>query len=156
MTDDPKGPESVKLTPQAVLFVLAFGVAVFVLALVLTQATDTKPAARPAPATPAPASKPLPEPETVLVVEVDGCGSGEDYTRTEGLVRNDGETVVHFVQVELRYEDAAGRVIDTGTTYAVGSERLAPGESSRFEGFSRASGVHRCSARLETWRLVTD
>lgn len=58
--------------------------------------------------------------------------SNSSYTILEGSVKNIGSKTVKFVEVKVSFKDASGNVIDTDWTYAVGSEGLAPGESSKW------------------------
>ena len=55
------------------------------------------------------------------------------YTCCSGTLTNNGSKTYYFVQVKGAFKDVYGNVIDTDWTYAVGSEGLAPGESTKFE-----------------------
>ena len=54
------------------------------------------------------------------------------YTVVTGTVTNNGTHTYKFVEIKGSFESSAGTVIDTDWTYAVGSEGLAPGESTTF------------------------
>ncbi len=54
------------------------------------------------------------------------------YTICTGTVTNNGNSTYKFVQIKGSFKDSSGTVIDTDSTYAVGSEGLAPGESKTF------------------------
>ena len=54
-------------------------------------------------------------------------------TYCKGLITNDGDDTFEFVQVKASFKDSSGSVIETGDSYAVGSEGLAPGESTSFK-----------------------
>ncbi len=56
-----------------------------------------------------------------------------DNYHITGTVTNTTIYTVTFVKVKVSLTDSNGNVIDTCSTYAVGSEGLAPGESSQFE-----------------------
>jgi hypothetical protein len=58
--------------------------------------------------------------------------SKSSYTRANGTAYNAGSSKASFVKVKILFKDAAGKVIDTDWTYAVGSEGLNPGESKKF------------------------
>lgn len=58
--------------------------------------------------------------------------SNSSYTVCTGTLKNTGKKTYDFVEVKGAFEDAAGNVVDTDWTYAVGSEGLAPGESTTF------------------------
>lgn len=99
------------------------------------------------------APEPAPAPDPVsLDAKVDRCSRDGEYTLVGGSVLNNGERAARFVTVEVKVRDSAGQVVDTGTTYAVGSEYLRPGESSRWRWMSRAPGVARCEARVQDYR----
>lgn len=54
------------------------------------------------------------------------------YTICTGTVTNNGSKTYRFVQIKGSFKDSSGTVLDTDSTYAVGSEGLAPGESKTF------------------------
>lgn len=54
------------------------------------------------------------------------------YNIATGTVYNRSSKTIKFVEVKASFKDRSGKVIDTDWTYAVGSEGLAPGESSTF------------------------
>ena len=58
--------------------------------------------------------------------------SNSSYTVCVGKVKNTGTKTYYYVEVKGSFEDSSGNVLDTDWTYAVGSEGLAPGESSSF------------------------
>ena len=45
---------------------------------------------------------------------------------------NNGKKTYRFVTIKGSFENSSGTVVDTDSTYAVGSEGLAPGESKSF------------------------
>ena len=66
-----------------------------------------------------------------------------------GLIRNNGDSAVQFVSVELQGEDADGNLVMTDTTYAFSP--VPPGLSIPFvfvNGADRATGIKRYSVRL--------
>lgn len=58
--------------------------------------------------------------------------SNSSYTVCTGKVKNNGEKTYKFVTIKGSFKDASGNVLDTDSTYAVGSEGLASGESTSF------------------------
>ena len=56
-----------------------------------------------------------------------------NYTYAEGTVTNNSDTTVKFLEVKGSFKNSYGTVVDTDWTYAVGSEGLAPGESSKWK-----------------------
>ncbi len=58
--------------------------------------------------------------------------SNSSYTICTGTVTNNGSKTYKFVQIKGSFKDSSGTVLDTDSTYAVGSEGLAPGESKTF------------------------
>ncbi len=58
--------------------------------------------------------------------------SNSSYTVCTGTVTNNGKKTYDYVQIKGAFKDSSGTVLDTDWTYAVGSEGLAPGESTTF------------------------
>lgn len=58
--------------------------------------------------------------------------NNSSYNVCVGKVKNTGKRTYYFVTVKGSFKDSYGNVLDTDSTYAVGSEGLAPGESSSF------------------------
>ncbi|MCI5679537.1 MAG: FxLYD domain-containing protein [Bacteroidales bacterium] len=54
------------------------------------------------------------------------------YTVLNGTVTNTGNRTYEFIEIKGAFKDSSGKVVDTDWTYAVGSEGLAPGESTTF------------------------
>ena len=74
---------------------------------------------------------------------------GSDRTKCSGTITNIGNTTYRFVQVKGAFKDSSGKVVDTDWTYAVGSEGLAPGESSTFEMWiDKKSGIYSCDVSI--------
>ncbi len=71
------------------------------------------------------------------------------YTICEGRVTNSGSRTYKFVQVKGAFKNSSGTVLDTDWTYAVGSEGLAPGESSTFRlSVDKDYSISSCSVSL--------
>ena len=63
--------------------------------------------------------------------------------------KNTGKKTYKFVKVKGAFKDSSGNVIDTEWTYAVGSEGLAPGESSVFRmSVPKNSKITSCSVTV--------
>ena len=58
--------------------------------------------------------------------------SSSSYTTAEGTLTNNSDQTVSFVKIKGSFETSTGTVIDTDWTYAVGTEGLAPGESTKW------------------------
>lgn len=58
--------------------------------------------------------------------------SNTAYTIAEGIITNNGDRTVSFVQIKGAFKTRSGTVVDTDWTYAVGAEGLAPGESCKW------------------------
>lgn len=54
------------------------------------------------------------------------------YTVVTGKVTNYGDVTYTFVKIKGTFKTSSGTVVDTDWTYAVGSEGLAPGETTTF------------------------
>lgn len=75
--------------------------------------------------------------------------SNSSYTVCTGKVTNNGEFTYKFVSIKGVFKDAFGTVVDTDSTYAVGSEGLAPGESKSFRmSVRRDSTIEDCSVSI--------
>lgn len=58
--------------------------------------------------------------------------SNSSYTVCTGTITNTGNNNYSFVEIKGAFKNSSGTVIDTDSTYAVGSEGLAPKESKSF------------------------
>lgn len=58
--------------------------------------------------------------------------TNSSYTVCTGTITNTGSKTYKFVEIKGAFKNSAGDIVDTDWTYAVGSEGLAPGESSTF------------------------
>lgn len=71
------------------------------------------------------------------------------YNVLTGKVKNTGNKTYYFVTVKGSFKDSSGNVLDTDSTYAVGSEGLAPGESSSFRlSVDRDYSISDCSVQV--------
>lgn len=69
---------------------------------------------------------------TALKVSDIKVTSNSSYTVCTGTVTNTGKQKYTFVKVKGAFKDLKGKVLDTDSTYAAGSEGLAAGESTTF------------------------
>ena len=75
--------------------------------------------------------------------------SNSSYTVCTGKVTNNGKKTYRFVTIKGAFKDSSGTVVDTDSTYAVGSEGLAPGESKSFRmSVSKDSTIEDCSITI--------
>ena len=75
--------------------------------------------------------------------------NNSSYNVCTGKVKNTGEKTYYFVTVKGSFKDSSGNVLDTDSTYAVGSEGLAPGESSSFRlSVKRDYDITDCSVSI--------
>lgn len=58
--------------------------------------------------------------------------SNSSYIICTGTVTNNGSKTYKFVKIKGSFKNSSGTVVDTDSTYAVGSEGLAPSESKTF------------------------
>lgn len=70
--------------------------------------------------------------EDVLVFSDVSISHNSSYTVCTGTLTNNGRRTYTFIEVKGKFKDSSGKVLDTDWTYAVGSEGLAPGESTTF------------------------
>lgn len=81
-----------------------------------------------------------------LVVSGVSIRSNNSYTQASGSITNRGNDTVTFVEVKGLFQDSYGSTVDTDWTYAVGSEGLSPGESSKFTlSVDKDSSIKSCS-----------
>lgn len=70
-------------------------------------------------------------------------------TYCTGTITNNGDSTFKFVKVKGSFKDNSGNTIETGDSYAVGSEGLSPGESTSFRiSCSRNTGVKDCDVTI--------
>ena len=75
--------------------------------------------------------------------------NNSSYTVCTGKVKNTGNSTDYYVEVKGAFKDSSGNVLDTDWTYAVGSEGLAPGESSSFRlSVDKDSDIADCSVSI--------
>ena len=75
--------------------------------------------------------------------------SNSSYTVCTGTITNTGKKTYKFVQVKGAFKNSSGTTIDTDSTYAVGSEGLAPGESKTFRmSVSKNYSISKCSVSI--------
>ncbi len=71
------------------------------------------------------------------------------YTICTGTITNTGRKTYTFVEVKGKFQDSAGIVVDTDWTYAVGSEGLAPGESTTFRlSVEKDRSITKCTMEI--------
>ena len=71
------------------------------------------------------------------------------YTVVTGSVKNTGSTTYKFVKVKGAFKNSRGTTLDTDWTYAVGSEGLAPGESTTFRmSVSKDTSITKCTVTV--------
>lgn len=71
------------------------------------------------------------------------------YTICTGTITNNGRKTYTFVEVKGKFKDSSGTVLDTDWTYAVGSEGLAPGESTTFRiSVDKNRSITRCTMEI--------
>ena len=57
---------------------------------------------------------------------------GYNNDKARGVLTNNSDTTVYYVEIKFTFLRNNGDVVDTASTYAVGSEGLEPGESCEF------------------------
>ena len=70
-------------------------------------------------------------------------------TYCSGTITNNGEELFKFVKVKGSFKDKSGNTVETGDSYAVGSEGLGPGESTSFKIYcDKNSKVDSCDVTV--------
>ena len=86
---------------------------------------------------------------TVLKIQDTKLEHDSSYTICTGKVKNTGNKTYYFVEVKGSFKDSSGNIVDTDSTYAAGSEGLAPNESSSFRlSVSKDRSIHSCSVSI--------
>lgn len=76
--------------------------------------------------------------------------SSRAFTTVTGTITNLSDQTVRFVEVKGAFKNSSGKTIDTDWTYAVGSEGLASGESSKFEiSVDKDSSIKSCDVTVQ-------
>ena len=70
---------------------------------------------------------------TVDGIRISGEYHSGDYPYVSGTAKNNSTKTVKFIKIKIALKDVSGNVIDTTWTYAVGSEGLAPGETTQWK-----------------------
>ena len=71
--------------------------------------------------------------ENPLVISNTKLSFNSSYSILEGSITNNGFQTVYFIKIKVQFMERNGKTIDTNWTYAVGSEGLAPGETTKFK-----------------------
>lgn len=86
---------------------------------------------------------------TKLLLHVSIVNSNSSYTYAEGTITNKSDRTVKYVEIKGSFVNRSGAVVDTDWTYAVGSEGLAPGESSKWRmSVKKDSSIKSCTVSL--------
>ena len=87
-------------------------------------------------------------------ITVSECAIGNNYTTISGSLRNNTSVTLSFVKLKVFLENN-GVVVDTDSTYAVGSEGLAPGETTQWEWMfgPNPPKSDKCGASLLDYRV---
>lgn len=87
--------------------------------------------------------------EDVLDFSDVNVSKNSSYTICNAAITNNGKKTYTFVEVKGKFEDSSGKIIDTDWTYAVGSEGLAPGESTTFRlSVDKDSNITKCELEI--------
>ncbi len=79
--------------------------------------------------------------------------SNSSYTICTGTLTNNGKATYKFVQVKGAFQNASGKVVDTDSTYAVGAEGLAPGESTTFQlSIKKNASATKCNVTIFSFK----
>ena len=71
------------------------------------------------------------------------------YTVCTGTITNNGRKTYAFVEVKGLFKNSSGTVLNTDWTYAVGSEGLAPGESTTFRlSVDKNVSITKCTMQI--------
>lgn len=86
---------------------------------------------------------------SVLKISNIRIGHNSSYTECTGTIKNTGSKTYSFVKIKGSFKTSSGTVVDTDWTYAVGTEGLAPGESTTFKmSIPKNMSVTTCSISI--------
>lgn len=89
----------------------------------------------------------------VLKISNTKVTSNSSYTICTGTLTNNGKATYKFVQVKGAFQNSSGKVVDTDSTYAVGQEGLAPGESTTFRlSIKKNTSVTKCNVTIFSFK----
>lgn len=75
--------------------------------------------------------------------------SNSSYTIAEGTITNNGSKTVEYVKIKGSFENRTKSVVDTDWTYAVGSEGLKPGESTKWRmSVKKDTSISNCTVTI--------
>ena len=87
--------------------------------------------------------------EDVLEFSDINISHNSSYTVCTGTLTNNGRRRYSFVEVKGKFQNSSGKVLDTDWTYAVGSEGLAPGESTTFRiSVDKNYDIRKCTMEI--------
>lgn len=87
--------------------------------------------------------------EDVLYFSDIELSNNSSYTICNATVTNNGRKTYTFIEVKGKFKDSSGTILDTDWTYAVGSEGLAPGESTTLRlSVSKNYNITKCDLEL--------
>ncbi len=77
--------------------------------------------------------------------------SNSSYTVCTGKITNTGNMSVRYIKIKGAFQNASGITVDTDWTYGIGSEWLAPGESTTFRlTVSKDTSIKKCNVTFIT------
>jgi hypothetical protein len=75
------------------------------------------------------------------------------YTVVTGTVTNNGTRDYKFVTIKGAFKDWSGKVVDTDSTYAIGSEGLSYGESKTFRmSVDKNTSISKCDISIISYK----
>ena len=90
---------------------------------------------------------------SILKISNTKVTSNSSYTICTGTLTNNGTATYKFVQVKGSFQNSAGKVVDTDSTYAVGAEGLAPGESTTFRlSIKKNASATKCNVTIFSFK----
>ena len=92
--------------------------------------------------------------DVTIPTEAGFLTQSSDVAVIRGYVENRGEVPVQFVQIQLYWQNEAGKFIDYDDVFAVSAETLLPGGKAPFQMSKRNSLIEKCSAKLLDWWVV--
>lgn len=90
---------------------------------------------------------------SILKISNTKVTSNSSYTICTGTLTNNGKATYKFVQVKGAFQNSSGKVVDTDSTYAVGAEGLAPGESTTFRlSIKKNTAATKCNVTIFSFK----
>ena len=90
---------------------------------------------------------------TQVKAKIEACRreQGSEKTIAEGYIENIGNADLHYVTLEVQWQNRLGNVIEANEIYVLRDEVLAPGKRKKFVSATDNRIAVRCNVRKVDW-----